>query len=145
MSINETLIQTTYKHLKLRVLGGTYKYVLFTDSESLWKAVEAIKSCGNPSLLFVFDAEEDKSLVVKESAQVSGVKEQRTWKAFRVVGDMPFGTVQGLLATISGTLKTNGIGVCVVSSYLTDFFLVLEKEFERGVTALKQDGWEFVG
>lgn len=145
MSSNKDLIQTRFKHLKLRVLGGSYKYVRFQDSEALWKAVESVRQTSNNSLVFVFDAEEDKSLVAKDAMPVSGIKEQGGWKAIRVIGDMPFGTVQGLLATISGTLKAHGIGVCVVSSYLTDFFLILEKEFEKAITALKQDGWEFVG
>ncbi len=144
MSKNKELIQTRFKHLKLRVLLGTYKYVHFADSASLWKAFETIKSTGKSDPLFLFHAGDDKSLVVPEEAPVSGIQEQAGWKAIRVIGDMPFGTVHGLLATISDCLKTNNIGVCVISTYLTDFFLVLEKDFEKAIHALKEEGWEFV-
>lgn len=143
MQKNE-LIKTKYSHLSLTAVSGLYQYVLFSDSASFWTAAEKLKGTTKEERFFLFYTEDDKSLIAPESILLEGSKIQKGWKAIRVIGEMPFGTVQGLLATISDTLKRNGLGVCVISTYLTDYFFVVEKEFGRAVEALKEDGWKFV-
>lgn len=141
---NKELIKTKYGHLSLKVLPGLFKYVLFSSPDSFSEAAEIVKKATGTQPYFLFDTPDDKSMIVSNSIAIKADKEQTNWKALRVIGEMPFGTVQGLLATISDCLKRNQIGCCVVSTYLTDYFFILEKNLEETVTALKNDGWKFV-
>src|ERR1700681_2243079 len=127
-SKNET---EKFKHLKLKLLSHEFKYVLFETSNAFWKAVEDYRK--NPiEPYFLFHTQDDHSLLVPVNSNVAGSKEEREWKAFRIVGEMPFGTVSGLIATITEVLRKDEIGVCVISTFFTDFFFVKEKNLEKG-------------
>lgn len=132
-----------FKHLKLKLLPHEFKYVLFENSADFWKAVEDFrKSAIEP--YFLFHTQDDHSLLVPSHSNVKGTKEEGEWKAFRIIGEMPFGTVSGLIATITEALRRSEIGVCVISTFLTDFFFVKQKNMEKATNTLKKIGWDFV-
>ena len=75
----------------------------------------------------------------------SSPKEQNGWIGFKIIGEMPFGTVQGLISTISSCLMREEIGVCVVSTFQTDLFLVKKDRADKAIELLKNDGWGISG
>lgn len=133
-----------FDHLKLKLLQNEFKYVLFdNDSRSdLINALETIQSIPDPSFIFLTPTE--KSAIVSSQLSFPCLKEEPGWHAFRIIGEMPFGSVEGLIAKISGTLAEHGLGVCIVSTYLTDYFFVRTLKLDDSVALLKKTGWEFV-
>lgn len=129
-----------FNHLKLKVVEGAYEHVLFDEHSKLVEVAQKLES-SHPAALFWAADEASAILPVGLAA---GTKTEPGWSCIRIVGNMPFGTVQGLIATISSTLSEEKIGVCVVSTFLTDWFFVRSKLLEKACLALKEKGWEFV-
>lgn len=133
-----------FKHLKLKVLPKDYKYVLFENEDNFWAAAKGLKSLPKDELSFLFRCADESSMIVPGDYTVFCSKEEPEWKAIRIVGEMPFGTVQGLIASISTLLQKANIGICAISTYLTDVFFIKTKNLETASKALKNEGWEFV-
>lgn len=130
-----------YDHLKLQVLDGRYKYLLFERGADIKDFFEA--SPAQP--IGLFKSADELSAIVPFDMEIPGTtKVEPDWICMRIVGEMPFGTVQGLIAEISGVLAENKMGICVVSTFLTDWFFVKSKNIELAVSALKKIGWKFV-
>lgn len=131
----------SFTHLKLKIVDSKFKYVLLKDFKSLTRLANSIMP-GRPSALFM--ASEEASAIVPSETEVEAIKTESNWACVQVVGEMPFGTVQGLIASISATLNSESIGICVVSTFLTDWFFVKSNQMDKAVAALKNTGWEFV-
>lgn len=128
-----------YDHLKLKIVDSEFKYVLLKNKEDLTDLV--VKSSDLPIALFSGDGE--VSAIVPSNIECDSVKAETEWICLRIIGEMPFGTVQGLIAEISGILANHGMGICVVSTFLTDWFFVKAKNKDRAISDLKTAGWKF--
>ena len=134
------MLPPKYSHLKLLRLENEFKYVLFETSDHFNKAVSILTS--NDLDFFVFSFMGEKSLVCSaDEAIFSASKEQAGWVGLKIIGDMPFGTVQGLISKITSCLMKEEIGVCVISTFKTDLFLIKKDKSERALELLKNDGW----
>ncbi len=133
-----------FNHLKIKKLASPYKYVLFQDSASFWEGVELLKIQSSSEPYFLFHHESDHSMMVTADLNLLGSKEETGWRALQIVGDMPFGTVQGLIAEISESLRKEGLGLCVISTFLTDFFFIKNAVFDEAIRILKKDSWDFL-
>ena len=134
------MLQPKYSHLKLLRLENEFKYVLFETSDHFNQAVSVLTS--NNLDFFCFSFKGEKSLVCSVDEVIfSSSKEQDGWIGFKIIGDMPFGTVQGLISTISSCLMKEEIGVCVVSTFKTDLFLIKKEKSDRALELLKDAGW----
>lgn len=144
--MNETPLnkEQRFSHLKLRLLPRDYKYVLFADKSSFWENASQLMSLPEDELYFLFQCGSESSMIVPSRLKLQTIKEEADWKAVRIVGEMPFGTVQGLIASISGQLQKGNIGICVISTFLTDVFFIKAKNIEAAAIALKNEGWEFI-
>ena len=65
----------------------------------------------------------------------------KTWKGFRVVGNLDFSLV-GILSNISHVLAKNNI--FAVSTYNTDYIFVKQESLQSAVVALQNEGYEIV-
>ena len=141
-----TPVDPKYAHLKLKVLNAVYKYVLFENSLSFQQAIKTIMESVNDSPYSIFFTPDEKSAIIPSTIEVGSIKAKDVsdWACISVIGEMPFGTVEGLLATVASVLKHEGIGNCVVSTYKTDLFFVRSKYLALAKQALKDAGWEFV-
>jgi len=128
-----------YAHLHLKLLPAEYKYVLFESRQQLATAQSVLLEACKDFCAFSFQGE--SSLICTTEAFVEGVKVQEGWIGVKIIGDMPFGTVQGLIANISGTLYSDGVGVCLISTYLSDLFFIRRENLELARSALKKEGW----
>lgn len=136
-------INVKYAHLKLKKLPTEWSYYMYSNRDDFFKSIAQIETFKANCCTFMMPGE--YSIVTDAiGVQNSNVVIQSGWNAFMIEGDMPFGTVQGLIATISNTLKSEGIGVCVISTYLTDLFLVKSKNYNLAKKKLQEAGWDFV-
>ena len=129
-----------YDHLKLKVLEGEFKYLLL-DTQSDLEALLKIVPRGPMAF---FRSADEISAIVPTAIEFQAKKIEPEWICMRIIGEMPFGTVQGLIAEISGILAKSNMGICVVSTFLTDWFFVKSKNIEAAVIELKKIGWKFV-
>lgn len=140
------LLDSQYAHLKLRIVNTTYKYVLFDTQESFLNAINKISDARTNLPYALFFTQNERSAIIPSDLSVGSVKEKDVgpWACFYIVGEMPFGTVEGLIATISTTLKKQKIGICAVSSYKTDLFFVRSNNLDGASNALIKEGWQFI-
>ena len=137
------MLSEKYSHLKLQRLDNEFKYVLFENSDQFVNAITALSFKDVDFFSFSFKGE--KSLICSTNeSNFSFLKELDGWLGLKIVGEMPFGTVQGLISTISATLAKEEIGVCVVSTFKTDLFLVKKEKADRAIDLLAKDGWGIV-
>ena len=138
------MLSEKYSHLKLQRQENEFSYVLFEDGNQFNLAISVLTSHGFDFFSFSFQGE--KSLICSAKDLIfSSTKEQGGWIGFKIIGEMPFGTVQGLISTISSSLMKEQIGVCVVSTFNTDLFLVKKEKSFRAIELLKNDGWVISG
>ncbi len=95
-------------------------------------------------LCFVGRTDEEVSLVCPTSVVPERTIEREDgWRAFRIQGVLDFSLI-GILSKISGILADEGIGIFAVSTYNTDYILVKEENFDRGLRALSDAGYDVV-
>lgn len=120
----------------MKVLEENYEYVLFESSHQMSEALEALNKASAD--FFVFSFKGEKSLICNQKDRnFDCLKSHGDWTGIKIEGEMPFGTVQGLISTLSSPLAKEGIGVCVVSTFLTDLFLVKKGESRKGKSNFK--------
>lgn len=130
-----------FNHLILKVLKQEYQYSLFksnTDAKSIFELLKTIKEP-----LGVFLSENEFSMIapVNKNLEMFSDKIEAGWNCLQIIGEMPFGTVQGLIASISNVLYSGGLGVCIVSTFSTDWFFIRMKEQQLAIELLQKDGW----
>ena len=136
------MISKKYSHLRLKILENNFEYVLFDSNEQMNKAIDVLNK--NSADYFIFSFKGEKSMICSENDKsFEFSKSQDGWTGIKVQGEMPFGTVQGLISTISSPLAKEDIGICVVSTFLTDFFLIKKSNLEKVITILVSEGWVF--
>merc|ERR1712136_297268 len=69
------------------------------------------------------------------------IESQRlTWKALRVSGQLDFSLV-GILAKLSSILAKSCISIFAVSTFDTDYILVMKQHVDKAVDALKKESY----
>ena len=81
------------------------------------------------------------SIVCSQKFVPEGIKCEAGWRAFKVVGTIPF-ELTGVLASIANPLADAGISIFAISSYDTDYVLVKEENLDRATSVLNSAGHE---
>lgn len=132
-----------YQHLRIKILSEGYSYVLMYDTADLGSTVAELTKKKADFLLFSFANE--KSLICESKfASFESQKIQHGWTCLKIEGDMPFGTVQGLISRISSDLFKVDVGVCVISSFLSDFFFIKTENLPKSESILRESGWNVI-
>ena len=134
-------VDQRYSHLRLRIMPQNFKYIKFESADNYVKAVHTLIG-GNHRPYVLVHSDVEMSAIIPADAPVESDKEFGDWFALKIDGDMPFGTVQGLIATITGALRSKDLGACVISSYDTDYFLIRGKNRQTAITVLRDQGWD---
>jgi hypothetical protein len=138
-------IPQKYSHLKLKVFSEDFKYVKFESRRSLTAFLNNLQLATDVNPMFVFQTAIENSAIVKQSIPIpSEAKLNEGWFGITTEGEMPFGSVQGLIATVSGQLFENKIGVTVISTFDADFIFVKINNRDLAIETLKSKGWELV-
>ena len=91
---------------------------------------------------FLGVTDEEISLVCRTvDVPRSAERREDGWKGMRIAGALDF-SLTGILSKISTCLADAGIGIFAVSTFNTDYVMVKEKDLERAVDTLKENGYE---
>lgn len=136
---------SNYSHLELFIEKSEYKYVMLATVSDYIAAFAKIANSDKGFPYAFFCTPGEYSYIVPMSVDL-GVPENSVdgWSCFRIVGDMPFGSVKGLISRISTVLVSGDIGTCVVSSFKTDLFFVRTYNLNHAKDLLINDGWRFI-
>ena len=116
----------------LEVLHGTFAvcHLSATDPVPNWATGEFVS---------ITRTSEELSIVCEQEQLPQHVRAERGWRCLRVAGKLDLSMV-GVIASLSGTLASAGIGVFVVSTFETDYLLVKEVDLEATVESLIEVG-----
>jgi hypothetical protein len=124
-------------------MENEYQYILFDNHEDFKTIV--LKFISQDVDFFSFSFKKEKSLICSSDQLISdALKVENGWIGFKIEGQMPFGTVEGLIATISSCLFQQKIGICLVSTFDTDLFLIKKEKAQQAKEILTEAGWSFV-
>lgn len=91
---------------------------------------------------FIAKTEEEKSLVcITSNVPANVIQRDDGWKAFCIQGVLDFSLI-GILSKIASILADNNISIFAVSTYNTDYVLIKEENYQRGLDALQALGYE---
>ena len=79
------------------------------------------------------------SIVCPQTNVPAETQSEPGWRCLRVAGQLDFSMV-GVIASLSETLASAGVGVFLVSTFDTDYLLVKETEFDAAVESLIEVG-----
>lgn len=82
---------------------------------------------------------EELSIVCRQVDVPKNVRCEKDWRCLKVNGPLDF-TCVGILASLSVPLSKAGVSIFAVSTYDTDYLLVKEKDLERTILVLNQEG-----
>ena len=82
---------------------------------------------------------DELSIVCASDVVPSDVRAESGWAALRVCGPLDFAQT-GIVAELSRCLAAATVSVFVVSTYDTDYLLIPERDLDRAVAALRDDG-----
>ncbi|WP_405340420.1 ACT domain-containing protein [Ruminococcus sp.] len=90
---------------------------------------------------FIGRTDEELSLVCRtEDVPDNTLERDDGWRGFRIQGVLDFSLI-GILSKLSAILAEQQIGIFAVSTYNTDYILVKEKDFDRALNALADNGY----
>ena len=83
--------------------------------------------------------DEELSVVAPQAQVPEGVKRDPGWRCLKVEGPLDL-SATGVLASLANPLAEEGISIFAVSTYDTDYLLVKQKDLEKAVTVLSENG-----
>ena len=84
---------------------------------------------------------EELSVVCAAGNVPAAVKHEAGWRAFQLVGPVPF-TTTGVVSGLTVPLAAAGVGVFVLSTFDTDYLMVKGANLAKGQAALAAAGFE---
>ncbi len=81
------------------------------------------------------------SIVCAAANVPPGVKQEPGWRAFELVGPVPF-TTTGVVSGLTAPLAAAGVGVFILSTFDTDYLLVKGENLAKAQAALRAAGFE---
>ena len=84
---------------------------------------------------------EELSIICAAHAIPDGVRAERGFRCFRVVGRLDF-SLTGVLASIASPLAAANVSILAVATYDTDYVLVPGHALDRAIAALRAAGHE---
>lgn len=84
---------------------------------------------------------DELSIVCDDGAVPDDVRAERGWRALKVEGPIPF-EITGVAAALVAPLAEARISVFLLATFDTDYLLLKEEVFERGVEILRAAGHE---
>ena len=94
----------------------------------------------NTEYCFIGKTEDENSLVCfTRDVPQNVIKRDDGWKVFRIQGILDFSLI-GILSGIAGILAKESISVFAVSTFNTDYMFVKNRNYEKTMEILKQNG-----
>jgi hypothetical protein len=99
---------------------------------------DAVPDWARAAFVSVTRTAEELSVICDEEGVPDGVRAERGWVCFKVLGPIPFETI-GVAAAISTALAEAGISVLLVATFDTDYVLVKDEVSARAIEVLQHD------
>lgn len=121
--------------MKIKIIDGIYGVCRLNPFDAIpdW----AIKG----EIYSITNTKEELSILCLESNIPSDMKCERNWRILKVEGPLDFSLI-GILASISSILAKSEISIFAISTYDTDYILLKEKDLQKGVNALVNEGYD---
>jgi hypothetical protein len=124
-------------NLTFKILPDTYCY-LHTDNKPSWLEEKSkfYTITKTPTELSIFCEQE----LVDEYSNID-----KNWRVLELQGvfDLEADSSVGITAKFSNILAQNGINLCVIASFNTDYLLIKSENLEKAVSLLKTEGFDF--
>jgi len=91
------------------------------------------------SFVSITRTSEELSIVCTQTQVPEGVRRDAGWRCLKVEGPLNL-SATGVLASFLTPLAREGISVFALSTYDTDYLLVKQKDLEKAVMVLSQNG-----
>jgi len=123
--------------LSLSILKETFAICRFSPTEKIpdWTLKGSFYS--------VTHTDDELSVVCPQNLVENAEKIDKGWKVFKVEGALDFSLV-GIMANLSSTLASGGVGVFVISTYDTDYVLVKKENLEKAIELLSKAGHKII-
>lgn len=92
------------------------------------------------SFYSVTGSQNELSIVCEESLVPHGVKAERDWKVFQIVGTLDF-ELTGILASIANPLSEAKISIFAISTFDTDYILIKSQSLQEATDSLSKAGF----
>jgi uncharacterized protein len=125
------------KKLTLHLLNDTFTI----NKLPQFAEIPSILSKGE--MCFIFRTDDELTIVCPDYMAPNNVQQELGWRCIRVQGQMKLGEV-GVLAAISEPLAEAQVPLYAISTFNTDYVLVMEEHLVNAVQALQKAGHEFV-
>lgn len=91
---------------------------------------------------FFAKTDEELSLVCEtKNAPSKTINREDGWRAFKIEGQLDFSLI-GILAKIAQLLANNGISIFAVPTFITDYVLVKDNNFDSAIKILSKNNYE---
>ena len=120
------------RSLTLSVLSDTFAICRLAASAP-------IPAWARGDFLSITRTRDELSIVCAQSNVPDGIKCERDWRAFQVVGPLDF-ALTGVVASLSTPLADAGMSVFALSTFDTDYILVRTERWREAVQVLLQAG-----
>ena len=91
--------------------------------------------------IFISKTDEEISIVHKNNYIINNVIEKEIdYKLFKIDEKLDFSLI-GIISKISTILKNSSISIFVISTFNTDYFLVKDKNYNKTIEILKENGY----
>jgi hypothetical protein len=124
------------KKLKILVLDELFAVYQFDKNAKI-----DLNSFDPKGFFSVTFTDEEISIVTKEDFALKGSKIEKNWRCLKIQGPLDFSLI-GVIHGISDILMRAGVGLFVISTYGTDYFLVRENMLHKALEALKNNGYD---
>lgn len=125
------------KKLTLHLLSETFTI------NKLPQFAEIPSILSNGEMCFIFRTDDELTIVCPDYMAPNNVQQQLGWRCLRVEGQMKLEEV-GILASITGPLADAQVPMFAISTFNTDYVLVMEEHLVNAVQALQKAGHDFV-
>jgi len=87
------------------------------------------------SFFSISKTDDELSIVCSENKVPDGIKSEKNWMAFKVMGPLGF-SLTGVLASLANPLAEAEISIFAISTFDTDYLLVKNDNLEKAVKVL---------
>jgi hypothetical protein len=82
---------------------------------------------------------EELSVVCSEERIPPDARSEAGWRCFKVEQPLDFSEI-GIIFSITQPLAENGVSIFIISTFITDYFLVKEKDLAKAIDVLTAAG-----
>ncbi len=91
------------------------------------------------SFFSITRTQDELSIVCDQSNVPEGIPCDKGWRCLRVEGPLDL-SLTGILSSLAAPLAHAGISIFAMSTYETDYVMVKEKDLDRAILVLSQEG-----